>query len=90
MLNKTRDSNIKYTAIIPQKYLDELRGMVDKKIIPSVNQGIRAAVEDFIKAHKLYEYQAGMREAADDKAFIARTLETQKAFEAADAEADQW
>jgi hypothetical protein len=60
--------------------------MAEKKLIPSVNQGIRSAVEDFVNAHKLREYQRGMEEAAADPAFIKRTLETQQAFAVADGD----
>ena len=90
MLKRTGGVNIKYTTILPQVCVDELRRMADKKEIPSVNQGIRAAVADFVNAHKRRKYQLGMHEAAADQAFITRTLETQKAFEATDAEAEQW
>ena len=91
MINNTSNANIKYTAILPRDCLDELRILAEKKMIPSVNQGIRAAVVDYIEAHKLREYQRRICEAAADSAFIARTMETQKAFEAVDAEAaEQW
>ena len=89
MLSQT--ANVKYTAILPQDCLNELRSMTERNLIPSVNQGIRAAVEDFVKAYKLREYQHGIREAANDEVFIRRTMDTQSAFEFVDAEgAAQW
>ena len=48
MLKRTGGVNIKYTTLLPQVCIDELRRMADKKEIPSVNQGIRAAVADFL------------------------------------------
>lgn len=91
MLNKS--ASVKYTAILPQDCLRELRSMTEQNVIPSVNQGIRAAVEDFVKAYKQREYQRGVSAAADDEAFIRRTMETQNAFEFADADTEgltQW
>jgi len=85
MLSQT----VKYTAILPRECVQELRNMAEEKVIPSVNQGIRAAVEDFVKAHKEQEYRRGMREAAGDEAFVKRMTDTMKAFEFADAELDE-
>ena len=82
MANQT----VKYTAILPQDCMSELRIMAEKKVIPSVNQGIRAAVMDFVKTHKKREYRLSMREAAKDEAFVKRMTDTMKAFELADAE----
>ena len=87
MLNQT----VKYTAILPQDCVTELQSMADKKVIPSINQGIRIAVEDFLKARKEHEYQRNMREASGDEAFIKRMTDTMKAFEFADAKVDgEW
>jgi len=87
MLNQT----VKYTAILPQDCVIELRNMAEKKIIPSVNQGIRIAVEDFLKAQSDSEYQRRMREASKDEGFIKRTIETMTAFEYVDAKVNgEW
>ncbi|MCL2443449.1 MAG: hypothetical protein FWD13_08310 [Treponema sp.] len=87
MLNQT----VKYTAILPKNYVNELRNMAEKKIIPSVNQGIRVAVEDFLKARNESEYKHNMREASKDETFNKRMMETMTAFEYADAKVDgEW
>ena len=75
-----RDS-VKYTAVLPQEYLNELRRMTERNEIPSINQGIRTAVKDYVDAHRLSEYQREICEAAADKAFIKRTMDAQVAFE---------
>ena len=41
-------TKIKYTTVLPKICIDELKDLTDKKIIPSVSQGIRLAVEDFV------------------------------------------
>ena len=67
MLSQTE----KYTAMLPRDCLQELRNMADEKIIASVNQGIRAAIEDFVRAHKERGYKHSMREAATVAAPLA-------------------
>jgi hypothetical protein len=69
--------------------MDELKLLAEKKIIPSVNQGIRLAVEDFVLSHKQRAYESAMKEAAADKDFMRRTLETQEAFSAVDSEGQE-
>ena len=86
MLNQFREATVKYTAVLPQEYLDELRKMSENKMISSVNQAIRAAIGDFVAAHKKQEYLRAMQKAAKDKSFIERTMDSQQAFAALDAE----
>jgi len=87
MLSQT----VKYTAVLPQDYVKELRIMAEKKIIPSVNQGIRVAVEDFLKARNESEYKYKMQEASKDETFNKRIAETMTAFEYTDAKVDdEW
>jgi hypothetical protein len=82
----SREASVKYTAVLPSMCMDELKSLAEKKVIPSVNQGIRLAVEDFVLFHKQRAYKLAMQEAAADKDFIRRTLEAQKAFSEVDAE----
>ncbi|MCL2719934.1 MAG: hypothetical protein FWD47_01165 [Treponema sp.] len=87
MLNQT----IKYTAVLPQDHVKELRNMANKKIIPSVNQGIRVAIEDFLKTRNESEFKYNMAEASKDEAFNRRMTETMTAFEYSDAKVDgEW
>jgi hypothetical protein len=90
LLNQYRESTVKYTAILPQDCVSELRFMAERKVIPSVNQGIRTAVEDFVTAYKRQEYQQSMKEAANDKGFMERTMDAQQAFAVVDAEDGEW
>ncbi|MDR1915514.1 MAG: hypothetical protein LBQ58_02945, partial [Synergistaceae bacterium] len=75
-------------TVLPRHYVDELKAMAEKRIIPSVNQGIRSAVEIFVSDHKRRVYEMEMKEAACDEAFINRTIETQEIFSISDAEND--
>ena len=84
-----RESSIKYTTVLPKGCIDELKNLTDKKVIPSVSQGIRLAVENFVAVQKQQEYMQSLREAADDKAFIKRTLDTQNDFVFIDEEGEE-
>ncbi|MDR1978699.1 MAG: hypothetical protein LBQ42_08195 [Synergistaceae bacterium] len=84
--HREKEISVKYTTVLPRYYVDELKTMVKKRIIPSVNQGIRSAVECFVLDHKQHMYEMEMKEAANDKAFMERTMETQEIFSISDAE----
>ena len=55
-------------------------------MIPSVNYGIRRAVEKYLEQVKKEMYANSMSESAKDAAFIRRTVDTQKAFTVVDGE----
>ena len=87
---KTSES-IKYTAVLPAEFVYELKSLASQKVIPSVNYGIRLAIENYIKLSKEMLYMEKMKESVKDKAFIKRTLDTQEAFSHVDEEAEgEW
>jgi len=82
---------VKCKAVLPQDCVAELQRMAERKAIPSVNHGIRIAVEDFIRSHGDQEFRRGMCEACEDGAFVKRMMDTMKAFEFTDSEMDgEW
>jgi metal-responsive CopG/Arc/MetJ family transcriptional regulator len=83
-----REASVKYTTVLPKECLNELKALTEKKVIPSVSQGIRRAVEDFVTVQKQNAYKMSMREAAADTAFIKRTVDTQNDFAGVDAEGE--
>ncbi|MDR2175894.1 MAG: ribbon-helix-helix domain-containing protein [Synergistaceae bacterium] len=85
---REKDVSVRCTAVLPRHCADELKAMVEKSVIPSVSQGIRAAVECFVSEHKQHLYEMEMKKAANDKAFMKRTAETQEMFSVSDAEND--
>jgi hypothetical protein len=80
------NATVKYTAVLPREYVEELKALTQNKVIPSVNQGIRLAVGDFVAEHRRREYELSLRAAAADKSFLRRTLDAQADFAAVDAE----
>ncbi len=77
---------VKYTAVLPAGTVNALKRMAERKEIPSVNQGIREALERYITDEEKARYAREMREAAADADYMARTMETQEAFAGVDAE----
>ncbi len=84
MLNTSK--TIRYTATLPELYIDELKEMAQAKVIPSVNYAIREALDGYLKQIKKNEYEAKLREAADDAAFMQRTMNCAEDFSCSDSE----
>jgi len=80
------NASIKYTAVLPNEYVSELKNLAAKKIIPSVNYGIKRAVEKYLEQSRKERYEQDMREAAQDKEFLKRTVNAQKDFKFVDCE----
>ena len=77
--------------MLPAKYVAELKELASKKVIPSVNFGIRYAIEHYIAECKREQYILQMTEAVKDKGFMERTLNKQDVFKNADGEVgSQW
>jgi len=77
---------IRYTATLPLTYVDELKEMAKTKKIPSVNYAINRALDEYLKSQKTERYAALMKEAGQDKAFLARTMSCGEDFNAVDSE----
>jgi len=83
-----KNLNIKYTAVLPAENIAGLKELAAKDVIPSINQGIREAVEQYIVIMKKNLYDAEMIKAATDPDYMERTLQVQKEFLVADSEVD--
>ncbi|MDW7656414.1 MAG: hypothetical protein SCM11_04480 [Bacillota bacterium] len=85
------NSNIRYTTVLPVKDVEELKKLAAQKVISSVNNGIREAIEMFLEKAKNDHYAQEMAEASRDKRFMERTIHAQSDFEHADSEVSgQW
>ena len=80
------NASTKYTAVLPNEYIVELRELAAKKIIPSVNYGIKNAVEEYLEQLRKERYAKNMQEAAQDEEFLKRTLNCQRDFDFVDCE----
>ena len=76
---KTKQT-VKYTATLTEASVDELKMLAEKNVIPSVNAAIREAIDSYITQTKKELYEKQMQEAARDRSFIMRTMESDKDF----------
>lgn len=81
-----KNDTVRYTAVLPVEHVNELKEMVRESRIPSVNKGIRMAIEDFIKAQNKLIYIQKMQEAAKDRDYLNRLAETEADFALVDDE----
>ena len=81
-----KTETVRYTATLPLVYVDELKEMAKKKKITSVNVAINEALDEYLKNQRAARYEALMREAGRDEAFLARTAGCFEDFETVDSE----
>ena len=79
---------IRYTATLRLDHVNELRELAQEKKIPSVNYAISIAIDSYIRERKAAEYEAQMKDAGQDKAFMSRTMNCADDFSAIDGEVD--
>ena len=83
-----KDKAIRYTATIPERYVSEIKELIRAKEIPSMNYAVNEALGAFLNAQKAARYDELMKEAGQDKAFLARTLACSDDFAAVDSEVE--
>ncbi|HHX68129.1 MAG TPA: hypothetical protein GX708_08785 [Gallicola sp.] len=82
---------IKTTINIKSEYKNQLNELVEEKVIASMTDGFNQAIELFLKEKKKQQYIKKMEEAAKDKNFIKRTINSQKDFDAIETEvSEEW
>ena len=79
---------VRYTATLPLEHVNELKELAKDKKIPSVNYAINAALDMYIREQKAAEYEAQMKSAGQDEAFLARTMKCADDFGMIDSEVD--
>jgi len=75
-----KEASVEYTTVLPVTCLDELRNLAERNVIPSISQGIRLAIKNFVIMQKQQEYALSMQEAAKDNEFINRTMDAHNDF----------
>lgn len=84
MMNTAK--TVRYTTTLPQAFLDNMKDLAKCGRIASVNSGIRQAVDDFLRKQKAEQFNALMKEAAQDDAFLERTYTCADDFKYSDSE----
>lgn len=72
---------IKSTVNIDKYYKEQLEYLVSINELNSVTEGINIAIAEYVKDKQKALYAQQMRQAAQDPAFINRTMTAQKDFE---------
>ena len=79
---------VKSTINLEKDLKDQLEMLVKEEKISSLTEGINNAIYDYLKKMKRLSYEMKMKEAAQDSAFMARTMRVQEEFEGLDREVD--
>lgn len=86
---KSIDNSIKYTVVLPESSINELKKLAEKKEIASVNAGVREAIEEYIVKIKNENYKNMLEEAVKDPEFIKRNKDIMKSFRYSDKETEE-
>ena len=81
-------SIVKSTINIDKELKEQLENLVKEEKISSLTEGINNAIYEYLKKMKRLSYEMKMKEAAQDSAFMARTMRVQEEFEGLDREID--
>ena len=87
--NKSIDNGVKYTVVLPESSINELKELTASNNIMSVNAGVREAVEEYITKKKNESYKDMLKKAVKDPEFIKRNDDTAKSFVHADKETEE-
>ena len=72
---------VKSTVNLNREYKEELERFVQMHLISSVTEGINVALEAYVKETQKAIYAKEMAAAAQDRAFVERTLSSQSEFD---------
>lgn len=86
---KSVDNSIKYTVVLPESSINELKELVGSNNIPSVNAGVREAIEEYIVKLRSEKYRKELQAAVKDPKFLKRNDDIMKSFKSPDKEAEE-
>jgi Arc/MetJ-type ribon-helix-helix transcriptional regulator len=86
---KSIKNSVKYTVVLPESSIRELKELVDDNKITSVNAGVREAIEEYLINLKAKDYRDRLKEAIKDPDFIKRNEDTMKSFRYSDKETEE-
>ena len=83
------NTTIKSTININRQYKEQLEYLVKIKEINSITEGINNAISEYLKYMQKKLYEEEMKDAKEDKEFLARTMFSQQAFSEVDKEIEE-
>ena len=81
---KTKKKN--HTFFLPEELIDKYRKYSEQDYIPSMNEGVRRALEEYSKQLEKEILREKMEEAAEDPQFMEDLEETMKDFKYVDSD----
>lgn len=84
--SKSIENGVKYTVVLPKSDIQQLKKLSEKKIIDSINSGVREAVGEYIIKLNKDMYKKELMEAMKDKEYIKRNNDISQSFRHADKE----
>ncbi|MGQ9780292.1 MAG: ribbon-helix-helix protein, CopG family [Bacillota bacterium] len=75
-----------YTFTLPVETVEKLRRHVREARLPSLNAGVREAIEEYVAKLDREQFRREMEAAGEDEAFLADIREIMNAFAPADLE----
>ena len=82
------------TFSLPEDVVDKIRGYVEEKYIPSLNAGVKEALEEYTAKLDKLKFKKAMELASKDPLFIKDIENTMAVFEKPDMEiiegAEEW
>lgn len=86
---KSNDNVKKYTVVLPESSINELKELSEKNIIDSISAGVREAVAEYIVKVKRDIYRKELKEAVKDPEFIKRNNEVIESFKYVDKQTEE-
>jgi metal-responsive CopG/Arc/MetJ family transcriptional regulator len=86
---KSNDNVKKYTVVLPESSINELKELSEKNIIDSISAGIREAVAEYLVKVKRDTYRKELEDAVKDPEFINRNNEVVENFKYADEQTEE-
>ena len=83
------NTTIKSTININRQYKEQLEYLVKIKEINSITEGINNAISEYLKYMQKKLYEEEMKNAKEDKEFLARTMFSQQSFSEVDKEIEE-
>jgi len=85
---KSINNGVKYTVVLPEHDIQQLKELTKQNKIASVNAGVREAVEAYIVQQKHEMYKKDLQDAMEDPDFVKRNEDIQVTFKHSDDETE--
>ena len=81
------------TFSLPPELIEKFKSYADRKLIPSLNAGVREALEEYVVRQDRELFRQEMEQASKDPVFMKDVEDTMRTFEPSDVawkEQEEW